>query len=193
MKRLIEATNNGINNISILQHKFGENTIWKKIQALYADKRYDSANEDDLKKEGFKLNNGEPDAFPLDDHFNKGLFFKRKDFGGFKMPDLKTYDLFISHSWSYNEDYYRLINLLTSANNFKYRNYSVPEHDPVIDPNSETGKRKLKEAIDRQIKPVNCVLIISGMYVSYSYWIQAEIDIALKYNKLIIGLIPRGQ
>ena len=50
------------------------------------------------------------------------------------MPELKTYDLFISHAWKYNEDYYRLVDMLNNAPNFKWRNYSVPEHDPVLIP-----------------------------------------------------------
>lgn len=108
------------------------------------------------------------------------------------MPALKTYDLFISHAWAYNDDYYRLVELLKKAPNFDFRNYSVPEHDPALDPNDENDRKKLLAALDRQIKPVNCVLIISGMYVAHSYWIQKEIDIAVSYNKSIIGLIPRG-
>lgn len=65
------------------------------------------------------------------------------------MPTLKTYDLFISHAWNYNKDYYALEKLLFSATLFKYRNYSVPEHDPVIDPNSESGRRKLSSALHK--------------------------------------------
>lgn len=109
------------------------------------------------------------------------------------MPELKTYDLFISHAWKYNDEYYRLIKLLDAANNFKYRNYSVPEHDPVVDPDSEAGKRTLTAALDRQIRPVNCVLVIAGMYATYKYWIQKEIELAQNYSKPIVGLIPRGQ
>jgi hypothetical protein len=109
------------------------------------------------------------------------------------MPPLKTYDLFISHAWKYNDDYYRLVSLLDDASNFKYRNYSVPKHDPVIDPNTLIGKRQLTAALDKQIKPVNCVLIIAGMYGAHREWIQAEIDIAKSYGKPIIGIIPRGQ
>lgn len=40
---------------------------------------------------------------------------------------------------------------------------------------------------------MNCVLIISGMYAAYSYWIQIEIDIAKGYHKPVIGLVPFGQ
>lgn len=109
------------------------------------------------------------------------------------MPQLKTYDLFISHAWRYNEDYYRLVNLLNGAPNFKWRNYSVPEHDPVLDPDDEQDAKILTAELDGQIKPVNCVLIISGMYVTHSKWIQTEINIAQKYGKPIIGIKPRGQ
>ena len=109
------------------------------------------------------------------------------------MPELKTYDLFLSHAWLYNDDYYRLENLLREASNFKWRNYSVPTHDPLIDPNTTVGRRKLLNMLDDQIKPVNCVVIISGVYVSHSDWILDEIDIALdKYKKPIVGIIPFG-
>ena len=37
------------------------------------------------------------------------------------VPALKTYDVFISHAWTYSDDYYRLVNLLNEANNFKWR------------------------------------------------------------------------
>lgn len=109
------------------------------------------------------------------------------------MPTLKTYDLFISHAWKYSEDYYRLINMLKEAPLFTMRNYSVPQHNPVIDPNSVAGKKKLISELTGQIKPVNCVLILSGMYVAYSDWIQEEIAIASNYNKPIIGIRPWGQ
>lgn len=109
------------------------------------------------------------------------------------MPYLKTYDLFISHSWRYSDEYKRLVDLLNNAPYFKWRNYSCPEHDPAIDPDSEAGKRKLMQALKNQIKPVNCVIVLSGLYVVYSYWIQKEIEIAVEYYKPIIGVKPWGK
>jgi len=107
------------------------------------------------------------------------------------MPALKTYDLFLSHMWrkTENSEYYRLENLLKEASNFTWRNYSVPEHDPL---GTKTDKA-LREALDRQIKPINCFIIVAGMYVNYRKWIQEEIDIAKAYNKPIIGVVPWGQ
>lgn len=109
------------------------------------------------------------------------------------MPELKTYDLFLSHAWRYNDDYYRLEKMLKEAPLFKWRNYSVPVHDPLIDPNTTVGKAKLTELLDRQVRPVNCVIILGGMYAAYSEWILKEIKLAQSYNKPIIGVYPWGQ
>ncbi|WP_422446028.1 TIR domain-containing protein [Thermoanaerobacterium sp. DL9XJH110] len=109
------------------------------------------------------------------------------------MPELKTYDIFISHAWKYGTEYDRLINLLDNAPYFYYRNYSAPKDKPLVDPNTSVGKLFLREAIDRKIKPVNIVLVLSGMYAAYREWMQYEIDTAQKYYKPIIGIVPWGQ
>lgn len=104
------------------------------------------------------------------------------------MPRLKTYDLFITHAWRYNADYNRLVKLLRVAPLFKWRNYSVPQHDPL----GANSALRLRQALDRQIRPVNAVLIISGMYVNYRDWIQYEMEMAQHYSKPMIGIRPRG-
>ena len=43
--------------------------------------------------------------------------------------------------------YFRLVEMLEEASNFKFRNYSVPSHDPVIDPDTTAGDRKLREML----------------------------------------------
>ena len=105
------------------------------------------------------------------------------------MPPLKTYDLFISHSWDYSAEYVRLTRMLKDAPNFKWRNYSVPKEDPA-DAGSEAA---LTRALRRQIRPVNCVLILAGMYAAHRKWIQKEIDIAQELDKPIVGIKPWGQ
>ncbi len=109
------------------------------------------------------------------------------------MPQLKTYGLFISHAWRYSDDYYRLVNMLDAAPYFQWRNYSVPEHDPVLDPDDPDDQESLVKELKQQIRPVNCVLVLSGMYVAHSFWIQTEIDIATDLEKPIVGIRPRGQ
>jgi len=109
------------------------------------------------------------------------------------MPLLRNYDLFISHAWRHNDAYYRLEALLREAQYFQYRNYSVPKHDPLIDPNTQVGQNKLTNMLDAQIRPVQCVLVIAGMYAAHRFWMDKEIAIAQYYNKPIIGVIPWGQ
>lgn len=102
------------------------------------------------------------------------------------MPTLKTYDLFISHAWRYNDEYYRLVEMLQAAPNFKWRNYSVPEHDPLA------GGPQLERQLDGQIRPVNAMIILAGMYVNHREWIQKEVNLAQRYGKPIIGIKPWG-
>ena len=107
------------------------------------------------------------------------------------MPALKTYDLFLSHMWrsAQNSEYYRLVGLLNNAPNFYWRNYSVPEHNPL----GTQSAAQLRRALDRQISPVNCFLVIAGMYVNYREWIQEELDIAARYGKPVVAISPMGQ
>lgn len=109
------------------------------------------------------------------------------------MPNLKTYNLFLSHAWKYNSDYYNLEKLLHNASYFKWRNYSVPEHNPLINPSTWIGRYKLTNMLDNQIRPVNCFLLLGAMYSLYSEWIESEIKIAKRYRKPIIGIYPYGQ
>lgn len=104
------------------------------------------------------------------------------------MPQLFTYRLFISHSWNYGDAYEKLVSMLNSAPFFQYANYSVPKDDPVY--NARTD-RELYEAIKSQIRPVNCVLILAGVYATYSKWIDKEIKIAKQdLNKPVIAIEP---
>lgn len=110
------------------------------------------------------------------------------------MPSLKTYDVFISHAWKYGEQYNALIDLLKKASNFYFRNYSAPSDNPLKNLNETDVKTKseITSAIERKIKPVNAVVVISGMYANNREWMEKEIEIALKYNKPIIAVKPRG-
>lgn len=110
------------------------------------------------------------------------------------MPSLKTYDLFISHAWKYGDEYDRLINLLDNAPNFYYRNYSTPSDKPLanLDSSPVNTSQEIKDAIHRKINPVNCVVIISGMYYNHREWMQFEIDYAKEKGKPIVAVKPYG-
>lgn len=106
---------------------------------------------------------------------------------------LRNYDIFISHAWKYDDDYYRLERLLNGALYFKYRNYSVPKHDPLAPPGTRISDNRLYSLLDAQIRPAQCVLVIAGMYAAHRYWMDKEIAIAQSYGKPIIALAPWGQ
>ena len=99
------------------------------------------------------------------------------------------YNLFISHSWTYSDQYQRLINLLDSKYGFYYRNYSVPKDDPIHNASSDY---LLRQAIERQMKPASCVIILAGVYSTYSKWINIEIELAEEMGKKVIAVEPWG-
>ena len=103
-----------------------------------------------------------------------------------------TYNLFISHSWSYESQYHGLIRLLESKPSFHFRNYSVPKDDPM---HNASNDRKLREAIKTQMKPCSVILILAGIYSTYSKWINEEIALAksgFSMPKPIIAVRPLG-
>lgn len=102
---------------------------------------------------------------------------------------MNTKNLFISHSWTYSDQYYRLCALLDSDPRFSWRNYSVPKNDPI---HNASSTQKLKEAIKQQMKPASAVIILAGVYSTYSKWINIEIELAKDLGKPIIAVQPWG-
>jgi len=104
------------------------------------------------------------------------------------MPELKNYRLFISHSWTYGDAYEKLVKFFNEHPNFKWINYSVPKDDPIHNAPNETA---LYNAIKDQISPVNCVIMLAGVYSTYSKWINKEIEISKKvFSKPIVAVEP---
>lgn len=99
------------------------------------------------------------------------------------------YNLFISHSWTYSDAYDGLVNLLDAKPYFSYKNYSVPKDDPIHNANSDA---QLKAAIKTKMQPVSDVLILAGVYSTYSKWINIEIQLAKEMGKKIIAIEPWG-
>ena len=99
------------------------------------------------------------------------------------------YNLFISHSWTYSNYYYNLKSLLNNYPNFVYKDYSVPKDDPVHNAKSDA---QLRAAIRNQMQHASCVLILAGVYSTYSKWINIEIELANEMGKKIIAIEPWG-
>jgi hypothetical protein len=105
---------------------------------------------------------------------------------------LKNYKLFISHAWRYTKGYTRLVGLLDEAPRFRWSNFSAPRSKPLLDPDVPGSRATLIGELRDQIRPVHCVLIVSGMYASYSYWIGKEMEVAKEYGKPIVAVRPWG-
>ena len=104
----------------------------------------------------------------------------------------KKYNLFISHSWTYSDVYDKLVALLEKDNSFQFSNYSVPKNDPV---HTDGTDKQLYEAIKEQVSHTSVVLILAGVYSTYSKWINKEIKIAqeeFSSPKPIIAIQPWG-
>ena len=100
----------------------------------------------------------------------------------------KTYRLFISHSWKYGDSYEKMIQFLDEQG-ISYYDHSVPKNDPV---HTNGTDKQLREAIDAKIKGCSGVIILAGVYATYSKWINEEIKISGNYAKPIIAVEPWG-
>jgi hypothetical protein len=104
----------------------------------------------------------------------------------------KIYNLFLSHSWTYSDAYDKLMDLIDNRPYFSFKNYSVPKDDPI---HNAPNQQLLYEAIKRQIAPCHVVIILAGVYATYSKWINKEIKIAKSEfvnPKPIIAVEPWG-
>lgn len=102
---------------------------------------------------------------------------------------MQTYDLFISHSWTYSDAYDGLVSLLDNRSYFSYINHSVPKNDPV---HTNGTDKELYQAIENKVSHCDEVIILAGVYSSYSKWINKEIKIAKDLKKPVIAVEPWG-
>lgn len=96
-------------------------------------------------------------------------------------------NLFISHSWNYDNHYTRLKELLANRG-YTFRDYSVPSSKPIL----FSTDKELEKAIETKIILSSVVIIMAGVYSSYSTWINKEIELAKKWSKPIIAVEPYG-
>ena len=103
--------------------------------------------------------------------------------------------LFISHAWGYSDHYDTLSEWIFGENwsvgqaSLDFKDYSIPKNDPV---HTNGTDKALKAAIDAKIARSSVIVIITGVYASYSKWIQKEIDASVEYGKPILAVNPWG-
>lgn len=101
---------------------------------------------------------------------------------------MRPFNIFISHSWNYDNQRQGLTNLLNQRKYFDWEDYSVPPHDPI---HTNGTDKQLRDEIAKRIFKSDIVIVLAGVYASYSKWIQKEIEIA-KNSKPILAVAPWG-
>ena len=108
----------------------------------------------------------------------------------------KQIHVFISHAWSYSNHYDTLADWIFNEQwsvgqaSLDFRDYSVPRHDPIHHANNDA---QLRAALNDKISRSHVIVIPTGMYASYSKWIQKEVDGANYFGKPILAVNPHGQ
>lgn len=104
--------------------------------------------------------------------------------------------VFISHSWTYSEHYEKLREWIFEETwtygqaRVRFSDYSVPKDDPV---HNAPRLQQLENAIFRKIDRSHVIVIPTGMYASYSNWIQREIRGSKTKAKPILAVRPLAQ
>lgn len=102
---------------------------------------------------------------------------------------MRQYSIFISHSWAYRENYETLVKKLNADSRFNFKDYSVPKNDPI---HNASNSYELEKAIQNQMRFCDVIIILAGVYSSYSTWINKEIKIAKGFTtpKPILAIEP---
>jgi len=98
---------------------------------------------------------------------------------------MKTPNIFISHQWRYNTEYYSLKEKFENLG-WKHVDYSVPEHDPY----DWTKVSQIDKGLEEQVRQCNFFIVFARMSTINSQWVQKEVGYALEYNKFILGVRP---
>ena len=102
------------------------------------------------------------------------------------MQSGKKYDLFISHSWDYDRNYYGLIELLEGEASLDWYNRSVPRSAPVL----ASDLAGIRSALARRIYQADAVLVVSDQHLDKSEWVRFELNTARELGTPIIGIQP---
>lgn len=104
-------------------------------------------------------------------------------------PD--TYDIYIAHKWRYDDEWVKLVDMLDTELGTRWRNWSLPWHDPSIVNSTEKGKLQVTELMEGQISCSEIVFVpgdlLDGSKRANS-WISLQIDMAKKMKKKVIGV-----
>lgn len=101
----------------------------------------------------------------------------------------KQYNLFVSHSWEYDDHYERIVDFLDEVPSLEWQNHSVPSTDPL----PVSTDSALRSELRKQMQTASVVVVSSGMYAAHSKWIPEELDMADELDKPVLAIVPEGQ
>lgn len=93
--------------------------------------------------------------------------------------DLKVYKLFISHVNNDEEEYKLFLDKLSTSIELEWKDYAIKEkNDP--------------EDIFEQIRPVDVVIILSGLFSKDEKLMREQLNAAIQLKKPIVVIRPYG-
>jgi len=95
------------------------------------------------------------------------------------MDELPVHKLFISHNGKGDEEYLNFFHRLLEAPDFEWKDYGIPEENET-------------DQLEDQIKSVQLVIILSGLYNRHPRIIQRQVEISRELNKPLILIRPYG-
>ncbi len=96
-------------------------------------------------------------------------------------------NVFISHRWDYNSEYYSLVSKLERYG-LGHLDYSVPRHDPA----DASTTSAIARVLDEQVRQCNYFIIFCNRAVNNSRWCLYELQKAQSYRKPILAVKPFG-
>jgi hypothetical protein len=103
-----------------------------------------------------------------------------------------TYDLFLTHSWNYTDEWQMLVATLDEYVPGKWRNWSLPWHDTSIDRHSVAGKAELEKLLHGHISMAAAIILLPETIRTGEgrLWLDKQLQIASEFSKPVIGVHP---
>lgn len=95
--------------------------------------------------------------------------------------------VFVTHTFSENDDYLRVFEFLESVDRFFYLNVSKPENVPTTG-----GMEAIKDELIRQIKESEAVIVLPSVFEQKSDLARYMMDVAAANNIGMIAIRPFG-
>ena len=100
-------------------------------------------------------------------------------------------DCFVTHVWRESPQWVEFEKFLYNDKKIKWRNFSLPWHDPALKLGEGLGKKLLLKDLTNQIKPSKIFFLLESLYEKKGnlFWLDFQLKKAVEF-KLPIILVP---